>query len=102
MDSAMLHPSLMNRSLLGSGVKVVVVEASGLAGAWDWPFFVMNAKLTNSGEPIMLRQVVFCSWPVTGFCSRLKMFTAAHHLVASHVVAPLATCQTGQGTQPGV
>src|ERR1700730_12626145 len=98
MDSAMLSSELLNTSSLASCGKVVVVEASGLAGAWDWPFFVMNAKLTNSGEPIMLRQVLFCSWPVTGFCSRLKMFTAAHHLVASHVVAPLATCQTGQGT----
>src|SRR5256712_8312784 len=93
-------PELMNRSLFGSGVKVVSVESTGLAGACDRPFMVMNAKFTYS-MPTRLAQVEFWKVPLTGSSDRPKMAIAAHHLVGSQPLAPMATAQVGQGTHPG-
>src|SRR5580700_3792764 len=93
-------PELMNRSLAGSGVNVVSVESTGLAGAWATPFLVMNAKLTYS-RPTWLAQVGFCVVPFTGSSDRLSMLRAAHHLVGSQLLAPTATAHVGHGTHPG-
>src|SRR5215469_11527114 len=101
MDTVMLSPEFMNRSLLGSGVNEVKVDCTGFAGAWETPFLVRNAKLTYSGLRILARQVSFWMVPVSGFSARLKMFIAAHHLVGSQVLAPVAICHVGQGTHPG-
>src|SRR6185437_836788 len=95
-----LSPEFIRKSLVRSGVNVARVDSSGFAGAWDWPFFVRNAKLTYS-SPVLAAQVAFCVVPVTGFSARLKMFIAAHQRVGSQPLAPTATAQVGQGTQPG-
>src|SRR6202022_4795216 len=90
----------MNRSFWGFGVKVSRVASTGLAGAWARPFLVMNAKFAYS-KPVMAAQVEFWNVPAMGSSERLKMTIAAHHLVASQVLAPLATAQVGHGTHPG-
>src|SRR6516162_7518293 len=89
-DTARWSPELMNRSLLGSGVNVVRVDCTGFAGAWVTPFVVTNAKLSYSGLRILARHVLFWTVPVSGFSARLKMFIAAHHLVGSQPLAPVA------------
>src|SRR5215470_622768 len=99
-DTFRLSPEFMNRSL-GLGVNVAVVEFTGFGVAVGRPFLVTNAKLTYSGLPILARQVAFWMVPATGSWARLKMFMAAHHLVGSQALAPIATCQVGQGTHPG-
>src|SRR6478735_9200909 len=93
-------PEFMNRSLDGSGVNVVRVESTGLAGAWLTPVLVTKAKFTYS-IPTRAAQVGFCRVPATGSSESPKIFRAAHHLVGSQVLAPTATAQVGQGTQPG-
>ena len=90
----------MNRSFAGSGVYVVSVESIGFAGACETPFLVTNANWKVS-MPTLAAHVAFWMVPLTGSSSRLKMFSAAHHLVGSHVLAPTATDQVGHGTQPG-
>ena len=75
-------PEFMNRSCFGSGVKVARVESSGFAGACATPFFVTNANWKVS-MPTLAAQVAFCRVPATGSSSRLKTFSAAHHLVGS-------------------
>src|SRR6266849_5233613 len=84
--TANLSPEFMNRSALGSGVKVLRVEFTGLGGEFGCgvPFFVMKAKLTYS-TPVVAAHVEFSDWPVTGFCERLSMLRAAHHLVGSQL-----------------
>src|SRR6266704_2758200 len=99
MDTLMLSPEFMNRSLAGSGVNVASVDCTGFAGAEVRPFLVRNAKLTYS-RPVTAAQVWFSTVPLTGSWARLKMFIAAHHLVGSQPLAPTATRQVGQGTQP--
>jgi hypothetical protein len=96
-----LSPEFMNRSLAAFGVNVATVDWTGFGGAVGTPFLVTNAKLTYSGEPMVPRQASFWKVPATGSSARLKMFIAAHHLVGSQALAPTATCQVGQGTQPG-
>src|SRR5215470_13386786 len=100
MDTFRLSPEFMNRSFLGSGVNVAVVDCTGFAGASVRPFLLRNAKLTYS-IPVLAAQVEFSKVPATGSSARLKMFIAAHHLVGSQALAPTATCQVGQGTHPG-
>src|SRR5438067_1317455 len=89
-----LSPEFMNRSALGSGVKVLMVESSGFGGEFGCgtPFFVMKAKLTGSMpvSPAHAPAVL-----VTGSSERLSMLSAAHHLCASQLVP------AGHGTQPG-
>src|SRR5579859_21547 len=87
-------PEFMNRSFVGSGVKVANVALTGLAGAWEVPLFVTNAKLTYS-SPVMAAQVEFRVVPLTGSSDRLSMLSAAHHLVASQLFP------AGHVTQPG-
>src|SRR5215469_7268965 len=94
MATVSLSPEFMNRSLAESGVKVASVESTGLAGAWETPFLVMNAKFTYS-MPVIDAQVELSCVPVFRFCDRLSMFSAAHHLVASQLLP------AGQGAQPG-
>src|SRR6266536_4131446 len=83
-------PAFMNRSFAGSGVYVVSVESIGFAGACERPFLVTNAKLKGS-RPTLAAHVAFCVVPWTGSSSRLKMLSAAHHFLGSHVPAPAAT-----------
>ncbi len=90
----------MNRSFFGSGVNVATVDCTGFAGAVVRPFLVRNAKLTYS-TPVWAAHAGFSTAPLTGSWARLKMFIAAHHLVGSQPLAPVATCHVGQGTQPG-
>src|SRR5262249_11208535 len=99
-DTFRLSPEFMNRSLFGSGVNVAVVDCTGFGTAVGPPFLVTNAKLTGS-MPDLAAHVEFSPVPLTGSWARLKMFIAAHHRVGSQALAPIATCQVGQGTQPG-
>src|SRR6266568_7121895 len=78
-------PEFINRSCCGSGVKVAWVESTGLAGACDFPFFVINAKLTYS-VPTVEAQVELSTVPVTGSSARLSTFNAAHHFVGSQLI----------------
>src|SRR5579883_369855 len=96
MVTIILSPEFMKRSAAGLGVKVLIVDSTGLGGelGCGTPFFVMKAKLTYS-RPVMAAQVGLRTWPVTGFSERLSMFRAAHHLVGSQLTP------AGQGTQPG-
>src|SRR5215467_15466813 len=55
-------PEFMNRSFDGSGVNVVSVDWTGLAGAWETPFLVRNAKLTYS-RPALAWHVGFWNCP---------------------------------------
>src|SRR6476661_5161343 len=98
--TARWSPEFINRSWVGSGVNVARVELIGLAGAWLTPFLVTKAKLKYS-MPTCAAQVGFCSVPATGSSRSPKMLSAAHHLVGSHPLAPVATAHAGQGTQPG-
>src|SRR2546428_11610960 len=95
-----LSPDDMKRSRALLGVKVVRVELSGLAGAWATPSLVTKAN-SNVSKPTWAAQVAFMKVPLTGSSSRLKTFIAAHHLTGSQELAPTATAQVGQGTQPG-
>src|SRR6266581_782230 len=81
-----LSPEPMNKSLLGSGVKVASVESTGLAGACATPFLVMKAKLTGS-TPTLLRQSALLFAPVFWFWLKLSIVSAAHHCVASQLTA---------------
>src|SRR6266852_4420461 len=87
-------PEPMNRSLLASGVKVAVVDCTGLAGACATPSLVRKAKLTYS-TPTRFWQPWFKTVPLMGSSDRLSMFSAAHHWVASQLLP------AGQGAQPG-
>src|SRR6516164_3823631 len=100
MVTVRLSPEFISRSRLRSGVNVAVVESTGLAGAVVRPFLLRNAKLTYS-RPVLAAQVEFSVVPATGSSARLNMFIAAHHLVGSQALAPIATCQVGHGTHPG-
>src|SRR5206468_3624591 len=77
-----------NRSWLGSGVKEASVRPSGSGGACGTPLLVMNAKLAGSTLTLLRQSALLF---VTGllFWSRLKlkMAMAAHHLVASQLMA---------------
>src|SRR3981081_2783017 len=95
-----LSPEFMNRSLVGSGVKVARVLCTGFGGAWVLPFLVTNAKV-NVSMPTLPAHVAVCKVPLTGSSRTLKMFMAAHHLVGSQLPAPIAVAKTGHGTQPG-
>src|SRR5215471_12462330 len=64
-DTLRLSPEFMNRSFLGSGVNVAVVDCTGFAGAVVWPFLVTNAKLSYS-RPVTAAQVGFRTVPWTG------------------------------------
>src|SRR6516162_5514512 len=100
MDTLMLSPEFISRSRFRSGVNVAVVESTGLAGAVVVPSLLRNAKLTYS-RPVLAAQAEFRVVPLTGSSARLNTFIAAHHLVGSQPLAPTATCQVGQGIQPG-
>src|SRR3979411_381587 len=95
-----LSPDFMNRSRSLSGVKEVRVASSGLAGAWAAPSLVTKAN-SKVSIPTLAAQLAFCTVPLTGSSSRLNTFIAAHHRVGSQELAPTATAQVGQGTQPG-
>ena len=81
-------------------MNVAFVESIGLAGACDFPFLVMKAKLRYS-SPALARQVGLFALPVTGLSDRLSMFIAAHHWVGLQELAPTATRQVGHGIHPG-
>src|SRR5579885_3012440 len=83
-STANWSPEFMNKSFVGSAVKVASVDCTGLAGACETPFLVMKAKFTGS-MPTCARQVALLVCPVTGFCERLSMFNAAHHCVGSQL-----------------
>ena len=76
------------------------MASSGFAGAWATPFLVTKANWKVS-MPTFAAQVGFCRVPLIGSSNRLKTFIAAHHRVGLQVSAPIATDQTGHGTQPG-
>src|SRR5260370_41141245 len=84
-----LSPEFMNRSALGSGVKVLRVEFTGLGGEFGCgvPLFVLKAKLTYS-TPVVAAQVGFKLWPVTGFCERLSMLSAGDHFGRLQLLPP--------------
>src|SRR5262249_10394351 len=90
----------MSRVFAGSGVYVASVASIGFAGACETPLLVTNAKLKGS-MPTLAAPVAFCVVPATGSSSRLKMFSAAHHLVGSQVPAPAATAHVGHPIHPG-
>src|ERR1700730_1663007 len=100
MLTCSLSAGFMKRSRSLSGVKEVKVASSGLAGAWAPPSFVTKAN-SNVSIPTLAAQVAFCMVPLTGSSSRLNTFIAAHQRVGSQELAPTATAQVGQGTQPG-
>ena len=85
----------MNRSVAGFGVNVPTVEASGAGGACGTPLFVMNAKFAGSIARRVFRQSALLSTPVFWSWLKLKIAMAAHHFVASQLIAVL------EGTQPG-
>src|SRR5579863_8182253 len=89
-----LSPEFMNKSALGLGVKVLTVASSGLGGddGCGCPFFVMKAKLTGS---IPTRTTHAPAAPLTAFCERLSILSAAHHFVGSQLLP------AGHSTQPG-
>src|ERR1700681_4908470 len=91
-----LSPEFMKRSADGFGVNVASVELTGFGGepGCGVPLVVMNAKFTYS-TPVLSAHVEFSDCPVTGFCDRLSIFSAAHHLVASQLLP------AGQGAHPG-
>src|SRR5690348_16075467 len=98
MVTTSLSPEFMNRSADGLGVRVLMVDWTGLGGEFGCgtPLFVMKAKLTYS-RPVIAAQVEFNTCPVTAFSERLSMLSAAHHLVGSQLMPPGAS----NGTQPG-
>src|SRR5262249_17431433 len=99
-DRLRLSPELMNRSLARSGVNVAVGEFTGFGVAVGRPSLGGDAKLTYS-RPGLGAQGGFRTVPLTGSWAKLKIFIAAHHLVGSQALAPMATCHVGQGTHPG-
>src|SRR5437868_6541689 len=94
MPTTSWSPDRMNRSVFGFGVYVDSVALTGLAGACERPFLVMNAKLTGSNVT-WSRQVSLFSAPVFMSSERLSMLRAAHQRVASQL-SPGGHC-----TQPG-
>src|SRR5579859_3761012 len=60
MVTTIVSPEFMNRSAAGLGVKVLMVELTGLGGelGCGLPFLVMKAKLTYS-RPVLAAQVGF-------------------------------------------
>src|SRR6266849_8404699 len=100
MLPCILSPDDMKRSRALSGVKVVRVASSGLAGAWATQSFVTKAN-SNVSIPILAAQLAFWNVPLTGSSSRLNTFIAAHQRTGSQALAPTATAQVGHGTQPG-
>src|SRR5262249_23220157 len=87
-------PEFMNRAVAGFGVNVATVDSSGSAGACGIPLRVTKAKFAGS-TPALLRQSAFCDTAWFWSTDRLKMASAAHHLVASQELP------AGQGIQPG-
>src|SRR2546422_236730 len=87
-------PGFMKKVFRGSGVKVAGVDSTGLAGANERPLPVRNAKLAGS-MPTTAWQALFSRVPLTGSSERLKMASAAHHLVGSQLDPP------GHSTHPG-
>jgi hypothetical protein len=87
-------PALMNRSCAGSGVNDPSVSPSGSGGACGTPLFVMNAKFAGS-IPTVFRQAALLGMPVFWSLLKLKIAIAAHHWVASQLIA------FWNGTHPG-
>src|SRR4029079_15637586 len=94
IDRLTWSPLSMNRSVAGFGVNVARVWSSGPAGACGAPLIVMNAKFAGS-MPTVFRQSVLLLTPAFWSLLKLKIATAAHHLVASQLMASV------QLTQPG-
>src|SRR4029453_2109461 len=94
MEMSSRSPARMNRSLAGFGVKAAVVRSSGAGGACGRPLRVMKAKLAGSMLTVF-RQSALLSTKVFWFRLKLKMAMAAHHLVASQLMA------FSNDTQPG-
>ena len=79
-------PAFMNRSVLGFGVNESSVRSSGAAGACGTPLLVMKAKLAGS-IPTVDRQSALFGTPLFWSLLKLKIAMAAHHLVASQLIA---------------
>src|SRR5215469_7026126 len=94
MATVSVSPLWKSRSLVRFGVNVASVESTGLAGACETPFLVMNAKFTYS-RPVTAAQVGFSCVPAFMFCDRLSMLSAAHQSFAEQLLP------AGQGAQPG-
>jgi hypothetical protein len=70
------------------------VRSSGAGGACGVPLLVMNAKFAGS-TPTEFRHAALLSTPVFWFLLKLKIAIAAHHFMASQLIA------SWNGTQPG-
>src|SRR5262245_29351078 len=84
MSSA--SPAAMNRSFVESGVNEATVWLSGAAGACGLPLRVMNAKFAGS-TPTEFKQEALLVTPVFWLLLKLKIAIAAHHFVASQLIA---------------
>src|SRR5205814_441717 len=97
ISTVSLSPELMKRSVAGLGVNAANGGENTSSGAGEecgTPLFVMKAKLSGS-KPTRFRQSSLFGAPVFWSRLRLKMFSAAHHFVASQLFP------AGHGTQPG-
>ena len=86
VHAQIVSPGFISRSLFRSGLRPVRFgssdSASGFAGAWDLPFFVMYAQLIGSSptRKWLFRQSSFCGTPVLALSDRLSIVRFAHHL----------------------
>jgi hypothetical protein len=87
-------PASMNRSVVGLGSNDSPVKSSGAGGESGSPLSVMNAKFAGS-MPTVFRQSALLLMPWFWSRLRLKIAMAAHHLVASQLMA------SSNGTHPG-
>ena len=87
-------PASMNRSVVGSGTNVSPVRSSGAGGESGVPSSVMNAKFAGS-IPTVFRQSALLLMLLFMSRFKLKIAIAAHHLVASQLMA------SSNGTHPG-
>ena len=62
------------------------MRSKGPGGAWGTPLVVMNAKFAGS-RPTVLRQAALLSTKVFWLRLKLKIAIAAHHWVASQLMA---------------
>ena len=101
MCTRIVSPEFISSTLFRSGLRPVRFgsseSASGFAGAWEWPFFVMYAQLTGSSptRKWLFRQSSFCGTPVAALSDRLSIVRFAHHCVS--LQPKPANC----GIQPG-
>jgi hypothetical protein len=87
-------PAPIKRSRAAFGVNDASVWLSGAGGACGVPLLVMNAKFAGSTLTVF-RQAALLFTPVFWLRLKLKIAIAAHHCVASQLIA------FWNGTHPG-